>query len=84
MEHEEIKTKIQQLSFEEALKRLEEVVEQLEGGDTPLDETIDLYQEGVLLARHCDTKLTQVEQKIEILLEEDGKLITRDFEAQEE
>ncbi len=84
MGQEEIKDKIQQLSFEEAIKRLEEVVEHLEGGETPLDETIDLYQEGVLLARHCDIKLSQVEQKIEILLEEDGKTIVRDFVTREE
>lgn len=84
MGQKEIEVKMQDLSFEDAIKRLEEVVELLEGGDTPLEETIELYQEGVLLARHCDQKLTQVEHKIDILLEEDGKTIVRDFEATEE
>lgn len=79
-----MKEYIEKLSFEDAIKRLEEVVDMLEGGETPLEQTINLYQEGVLLARHCDLKLTQVEQKIEILLEEDGKLVVSDFETKEE
>ncbi len=84
MGQKELKVKIKNLSFEEAIKRLEEVVDMLESGETPLEQTIDLYQEGVLLARHCDQKLTQVEQKIEVLLEEDGKMVVSDFEAKEE
>lgn len=84
MGQKELKEQIEYLSFENAIKRLEEVVELLEGGETPLEQTINLYQEGVLLARHCDQKLTQVEQKIEILLEEDGKLVVTEFESKEE
>lgn len=80
----EVKVNIQSLSFEDAIKRLETVVELLEEGETPLEETIELYQEGVLLARHCDYKLTQVEQKIQILVEEEGNMIVRPFEAKEE
>lgn len=76
--------KIINLSFEEAIQRLEEVVNLLENGDIPLEKSIELYQEGVLLARHCDQKLTQVQQKIDILLEEDGKLVLQPFESGEE
>lgn len=76
--------KIKNLSFEEALQRLEEVVEQLENGDIPLEQSIELYQEGVLLARHCDQKLKQVQQKIEILIEKDGKNVLQPFEAGED
>lgn len=83
MGQEEIKIKIENLSFEDAIERLEMIVEMLEGGETPLEEMINLYQEGVLLARHCDKKLSVVEQKIQLLIEEDGKLLITDFEDKE-
>jgi exodeoxyribonuclease VII small subunit len=84
MGQEEAKLNVEHYSFEEAIKRLEEVVELLEGGDIPLEEAINLYHEGVLLSRHCDLKLSQVEQKIQILIEEDGKLLAKDFDIGEE
>lgn len=62
--------RVKDLSFEQAMERLEAVVEQLEKGSVPLEEAIDLYQEGMLLAKHCETKLSQVEQKVRMLDEE--------------
>lgn len=61
---------VKDLSFEQAMERLEAVVDLLEKGSVPLEEAIDLYQEGMLLAKHCETKLSQVEQKVRILDEE--------------
>jgi len=58
------------LSFEEALKRLEEVVERLEGGDLPLEESIKLFQEGMALVRHCEGLLRAAEAKVEMLVKE--------------
>ncbi|PTQ57145.1 MAG: Exodeoxyribonuclease VII small subunit [Candidatus Carbobacillus altaicus] len=65
-----LKEQVKELSFERAMERLEAVVEQLEKGSVPLEEAIDLYQEGMLLAKHCETKLSQVEQKVRLLDEE--------------
>ena len=45
------------LSFEDALKRLEEIVRTLEKGEAPLDQSIELYQEGDRLKRHCEARL---------------------------
>jgi exodeoxyribonuclease VII small subunit len=69
-----------ELKFEEALARLEEIVRSLEQGEAALDEALVLFEEGVKLARFCNTKLDEAEAKIEIMLE-DGKIET--FEVNE-
>jgi len=55
------------LSFEEALKRLEEIVEELEQGDIKLDDMLKSYEEGAQLIRFCMAKLKDVEGKIKKL-----------------
>lgn len=52
------------LSFEAALKRLEEIVRQLETGNAPLDTSIDLYAEAQALKQHCERKLSDAEARI--------------------
>lgn len=54
-------------TFEEALRRLEEVVRRLESGDISLEEALELFGEGVDLARHCHRILDQAEQRLEVL-----------------
>lgn len=54
-------------NFEESLKRLEEITDKLESDDLTLDESLKLFEEGVSLSRYCEKKLTEAEQKIEIL-----------------
>lgn len=66
-------------SFEEALERLESIVRRLESGDVPLEEAIELFQEGMELARHCSGKLDAVERRIEMLLEENGAMARKPF-----
>ena len=56
---------ISELSFEAALKRLEEIVRRLESGDAPLDEAIDLYGEGDRLRRQCEARLQAAQARIE-------------------
>lgn len=56
---------IQQLSFEAALKRLEEIVRKLESGETSLDESIELYAEGDRLKQQCEARLQAAQAKIE-------------------
>jgi len=60
----------QELKFEEALARLEEIVRNLEQGEVSLDTTLQLFEEGVQLARFCNKKLDEAEAKIEIMINE--------------
>ena len=53
------------LSFEAALARLEEIVRTLEKGEAPLDQSIELYQEGDRLKRHCEARLKAAQARIE-------------------
>lgn len=53
-----------ELTFEIALKRLEEIVTLLERGDCPLDDAVNLYDEGLKLSAFCDKKLSVAKQKI--------------------
>ena len=65
---------VSQLSFEAALTRLEEIVRTLEKGEAPLDQSIELYQEGDRLKRHCEARLKDAQTRIEqIALGADGK-----------
>lgn len=64
---------ITELSFEAALRRLEEIVRKLEAGDTPLDLAIDLYAEGDRLKAQCEKRLADAQARIEkIQLGRDG------------
>lgn len=63
------------MTFEEALKRLEEITACLESGNKPLEESIKLYEEGAELAAFCDKALKEAEQKITVMTkaEESGE-----------
>lgn len=67
-------TDSKELSFEEAMKNLEEIVEKLEEGDVPLEEAISIYKQGMDLSRLCHTKLKSVEEQLTQILNEDGQL----------
>lgn len=65
---------LSQLSFEDALKRLEAIVHRLESGDASLDESITLYTEGDRLRGQCEARLKDAQMRIEkISLGSDGK-----------
>lgn len=55
-------------SFEASLEELELIVRQLEGGDLPLDRSLELFEQGVRLSRECQKRLDEAERKVEILL----------------
>lgn len=75
---------MEEMKFEEALSRLEEIVENLEQGELSLEEALKRFEEGVKLSRFCAGRLDEAEKKVEILLaEEDGTEKTRPFEIQE-
>ena len=52
------------LTFEDSMKRIEEIVSHLEKGDIPLEESISLFEEGASLLKSCDAMLSQAEQKV--------------------
>ena len=63
------------LSFEDALKELESIVQQLEQGKVKLDEAISAYERGALLKRHCEQKLAEARMKVEkIVFSADGSV----------
>ncbi|UCD84148.1 MAG: exodeoxyribonuclease VII small subunit [Deltaproteobacteria bacterium] len=71
--------------FEEALKRLEDIVQKLEEGDLPLEDSLRYFEEGVKLSRFLSKKLVEAEKKVEILLkDEKGKLKVEEFEPEGE
>ncbi|MCD5397825.1 exodeoxyribonuclease VII small subunit [candidate division NPL-UPA2 bacterium] len=68
--------------FEEALKKLEKVVSDLERGELSLDDSLKKYEEGVQLSRLCTKKLEEAERKVEILVKsEEGKKEKQPFEV---
>lgn len=74
---------ISQMSFEQALSALEVIVKQLESGDVPLDDSIDLYERGEKLRQHCQARLDAAQARIEkIVAGPDGKATgTQPFDA---
>lgn len=70
-----------EMKFEEALKKLEKIVEGLEDGNLPLDESLEKYEEGIRLAGMCAKKLEVARKKVEILLKsEDGSVELKAFD----
>ncbi len=67
-------------TFEESLKRLEEIVLKLETGDVPLEETIALFQEGIQLVNFCNQKLEEVKHKVEIVIRNKNGFTLQPFE----
>jgi exodeoxyribonuclease VII small subunit len=73
-------------SFEEAIKRLSEIVQTLERGDLPLEESLRLFEEGVRLSRASQEKLDSAQKRVEELLgfDRDGRPRTTPFETRGE
>ena len=72
-----------ELSFEDAMERLDEIASMLESGDFTLDESLKLYEEGVKLIGVCERKLKSVESSVKILVNKDGELTEEDFTPNE-
>lgn len=86
MSKKELGSELKGIKFEEALKKLEKIVEKLEGGDVPLDESITLYEDGIGLFKHCSSKLEEAKKKVEILTKKgsDSKMEPRPFQEDKE
>jgi exodeoxyribonuclease VII small subunit len=74
------KNKEQEQSFESSLASLERIVAHLESGDLPLERALELFEEGVALARRCQSQLGDAERKVEMLLRERGEIKVTPFE----
>ena len=71
--------------FEDALAELEGLVQRLEKGELPLEESLAAFERGVNLVRHLTQRLAEVEQRVEVLLKtEAGRLIRRPLEDEEQ
>lgn len=75
------KNKGQEQSFESSLASLERIVANLESGELSLERALELFEEGVALARRCQTQLGDAERKVEMLLRERGEIKVVPFEA---
>jgi exodeoxyribonuclease VII small subunit len=69
------------LDYEAAVAELETLVDRLEQGDVSLEESLKLYEKGVLLSRDCQQQLTEAEQKVQMLLEQSDQSTLVDFET---
>ncbi|MBO4366772.1 MAG: exodeoxyribonuclease VII small subunit [Clostridia bacterium] len=69
-----------ELTFEEALAKLEKIVRQLESGNVPLDHLMQLYDEGNELIKFCSDKLSAAEAKVRVVEEKNGEIAFRDFQ----
>ncbi len=71
--------------FEKAFQQLETIVKRLESEEMPLDESLQLFEEGIRLSRFCNQKLEEVEKKIELILSDaKGQPRVEPFETEED
>jgi exodeoxyribonuclease VII small subunit len=71
--------------FENAFQQLETIVKRLESEEMPLDESLQLFEEGIRLSRFCNQKLEEVEKKIELILSDaKGQPRVEPFESEED
>ncbi len=77
-------TAAKNFNLEKSLANLEELVEELESGDLPLETAMKKFEEGIKLTRGCQTALKEAEQKVQILLKSAGGEDLEDFEVDED
>lgn len=72
------------VNFEASLEALEELVERMEDGELSLEESLAAFEKGVRIARECQDALKQAEQRVQILLAENGEERLADFDAEDD
>ena len=70
--------------FEQALEDLEELVSAMEQGDLSLEDSLQAFEKGIKLTRECQTALKNAEQKVQVLINENGKTEELEFEADDD
>ncbi len=68
-----------ELKFEEMMKKLEQIVDELESGNMPLEDSLKKYEEGVKLIQACRKRLDETKRKVEVLIKKDGKTTLEPF-----
>lgn len=74
----------QERSFEESIRLLEDIIKKLEDQDTPLEEAMQLFQQGVALSDECSKKLENAKQSVSALIEKNGEMQKEEFLPDEE
>ena len=72
------------MDFEQALGELESLVNKMEGGDLSLEESLQAFENGVKLNREAQARLNAAEQRVKVLVEEQGQLVEEDFFDEED
>ncbi len=76
--------KAENVNLEKNISELEEIVKSLEKNDISLDDALKLFERGVVLSSQCTKMLDEAEQKVSVLLKNDGEIIEKDFLAGDE
>lgn len=74
---------MKEVKFEEAMKELESIANDLEKGNLTLEESVLKFEEGIKLSKQCNDMIEQAEKKISILLQKDNKIVEEDFTVEE-
>ena len=74
----------EELTFEEIMKKLEEITMELENGDLDLEKSVSKFEEGMNLSKKCNEILENAEKRISVLIEKDGKLEEKNFIEEED
>jgi exodeoxyribonuclease VII small subunit len=72
-------TKAKKIDFEASLDKLEKLVERMEDGQLSLEESLKVFEQGIALTRQCQRALGEAEQKVQLLLEQDGQPLEQPF-----
>ncbi len=70
---------MEEINFEEAMKKLEQITAELEKGDLSLDESVKKFEEGIKLSKECNKPLEDSEKRINILINNDGNITEENF-----
>jgi exodeoxyribonuclease VII small subunit len=71
-----------EIKFEKVMERLEEIVQTLEKGDLPLEDSLKVFEEGIRLSGLCMAKLDEAEKRVEILVKDKDKVVLKPFSTE--
>ncbi len=72
---------MEELNFEQAMARLEQIVKELEGGNVPLDDLMRLYEEGTALVKSCTERINAAEEKVKLVQSQNGNIVKEEFQT---
>ena len=75
---------MENMKFEEAIKKLEEIAKELENGELGLDESVSKFEEGMKISKNCTKMLNEAEKRINILINNDGDITEENFISSDE